>query len=329
MGSAISTCDENGVPYDLRNKESTLTFLATVMRRYDLDGALDAIFGADTESADSRREVSTLLTTFSTHLLESLAPVYWHDRDVQRVLDEADPRGPEGGKRRRQVGNSEPSVPSLTSLEQAIAERRDQFGFHLLLWPKCKWQPSTTAAALQTYKSLVMDQLNGAEMVTTRSMVESICREMDSWIGTRPNKEDIARTEVGVRRLYARYRGLMAPKGAAGAVATAVEKAFEDEHLDPRFRIAADNAAKLEVLAVAGGIHAAAAQGVAGSLALYRGMRPQGGSMPRTPQGRPSRADADKRRDSAPATRNDAPTVCWSCKKPGHPRRLCPERKSD
>lgn len=226
--------------------------------------------------------------------------------------------GSSGGQGNGQDGAATGAAACFSPMQQANAQRKPAFGFATADWTKCTWRESTTRAALETYRVNVVNKLHGAEQATMQVVLDEVAKVMDGWEGRNPTKEDVEQVTPMVRRLYARHRGLLAPKGTSGAIAVAIERAGEEERMDPTFRAAAEAANKLEMLALAGGYGSAAAAGVKGSLAMFRGFR--GG---RGGRGGPG---GDRGQGRVGPQQYNKHVRCWGCGNEGHPQRLCPRR---
>lgn len=250
---------------------------------------------------------------------ECTVPRHIYDELRRKVLvrprDEGEaPASPQGGAGASGTDSAR-KLPPFTPMQQAAAQRKPTFGWATGDWKRCTWRESSTRAAVDTYRSLVLNKLPGAEQASVSVMVDEVAKQMDGWDGRRPTDDDVDGVHAMVKRLYARYRGLNAPKGASGAIAQAVERAGEEETMDTTFRAAADAANKLEMLSLAGGWGAAAGANIKGSLNYFRGMRGAGGAR-----------YADAGRGSRGGRQYNKSVRCWQCGNQGHPQRLCTSR---
>lgn len=256
--------------------------------------------------------------------------------ELQAKLDDSDGEVEEGARKRPRKDASSASpkgkVKPFTPLEQAIAERHEGFGFHIPSWKRCKWTSNSTRAVEATYTS-ILAKLSGGEKITTRVMVDDVAGMMDAWINRTPTDADVEKVRLKVERLYCRFRSLNAPAGSAAAVASAVEKTFDESLLDSRFRAAADAAGKLELYQMAGPMAGMAGEGLKGAGSLWKSSLDRGGSPnARWPKGgkppprgggkNPKGGRGGKGDDTEESTNPDL--VCFKCRQKGHPKRLCP-----
>lgn len=339
------------------DEDAILTAITDLVRIAKLDDRVKSLLPTDKSSP--RPSAEQLQASLSGILVPTLQAVYRHivmnttlneDRDaeidrlqaeVQNLQDrldaEAGGRSDDSGtdadpslptRKRTRAGKSPKSTP-FTALEQAIAERHDDFGFQTPSWKRCKWTPNSTKAAVATYNATVA-KLSGGEKITTKVVVDATAAEMDSWIGRTPGEKDVEKVRKNVERLYTRFRSLNAPGGSSAAVAAAVEKTFDESLLDSRFRAAADAAAKLELYQLAGPMGAMAANGIKGAAAYWKGqIQPSGGPRggnPRNPKPKwqPKGKGQADRAGEDDATIKNKEIVCFKCNEKGHPKRLCP-----
>ena len=212
--------------------------------------------------------------------------------------------------------DDETAVAPLSQTEAAAAMRRPMFGFSTSVWPRMTWTSEATRAVRSTFDTLIIGKLRGAEAITTRVLADVIASEQDTWLGTIPTRSQIKKLNDQLRRLYARYRSLGAPAGAAGAIATAIDKAFESQHMDKTFRTACEQANKLEALILSSsGTTGLAAAATPGGLAYLRHNARSGG-----PGGR---GNGQGRGGGGKGGRGEV--TCFYCKEKGHPKRLCPK----
>lgn len=322
------------VPRNLADKEEAAPFMVAIWKRDEYQTRVN--------DAKAPTELARVIMDFGQAILDEVSTVYWHDKDhedqIREKVEEAK-RGlePENSGSDDDVNDvlagvdanqpavkrardGKPRPPSLFSpIEQAAVERLDKFGFNLKDWLRCSWSTATTTAAAKTYKELVTDKIFGAEQVTLKIMVTELQKQLDAWVPKQPTSDQITQVRPMIGRLYARWRALNAPKGIGGAVASAVEKQLDEERLDPTFKAAADAAAKIENLALAGGVGGLLGMSVPGANALFRGQwQAKGGG----------RLGGAGRGGGRGGGRGDprsgrGPIQCWNCKETGHPARLC------
>lgn len=224
------------------------------------------------------------------------------------------------------------STKLLTEEERRGVQRKINFGFLTGMWTRMQWHEASTAAAKATYENMVIAKLKGAEAVTMRALVDGLLIQQDRWIGKVPTEADIKEVQHPLRRLYERYRALTAPPGAASAVANAVAKAFENEMMDPSFKLAAENANKAEALAIAagggrhgvgGGLLASAATSTPGGMAFMRSVGGRQGGRGNFRGGRGGGRFAPHHAQYG-GSRTSGGVTCWTCGNQGHPQRMCP-----
>lgn len=332
---------------DLREKEHRDRLILKVSKEHKWDKIVDKFKWAhgdlspgaaeDGLDVNGRQALMKSIIDIVDNVLQVIAPDFWHEEDVhdkiaatvgqalaERDREDERPTGdstPLGAKRQRTASSPKPIV-QYTISEQSMEMRKANFGFLRLSWERCLWSPLATAACHTTYKTAVLDKLTAAELITTEAMVKDLLGDMDGWIGRSPSKDDVEKTSTKVQRLFSRSAGLAAPKGAGGAISTAIDRTFTEEGLDPQFKAATEAAAAVERLALAGGYAAMAGANVKGSLALFRSMReggaPRGGGRG-GPRGGRGREGGRGGKERVP----NPDVVCWNCNEKGHPKYMC------
>ena len=327
---------------DLREKAHRDQIIERAAKQNNWEKIVDRFKHADAVNTQGKAE-DGLNTTGRQALMQSLmeavdqvlqdiAPSFWHETDVEHKVQESvnqalsereHEKSPTVGAKRART--DKPGAPySLT--EQAIEMRRPNFGFLRLAWERCTWSVHATTACHATYKVAVLDKLTAAELITTEAMIKDLLAEMDGWCGRLPTKTEIEKNKTKLERLFSRAQGLAAPKGAGGAISTAIDRTFSEEGLDPKFKAASTAAAQVEMLALAGGYGAMAGSGVRGALSLYRGMQESGSH--RGGRGGPRGSSGGARGGRGTKTKELNPDItCWGCGAKGHPKSQCPKSK--